>query len=77
MKILITYDFLSTKASLGKQLSNSLSFIKKVLVPLDVEVTIDNGNIVISTITIIVITITTIMSMLLMKHCGESIGVIT
>lgn len=44
MKVLVTYDFLATSPFLGKTLSNTLSFIQKVLYPLHIEVVIDNGN---------------------------------
>lgn len=44
MKVLITYDFLATSPSLGRNLSNALSFIKKILYTLDIEVNIDNGD---------------------------------
>lgn len=44
MKILVTYDFLATSSLLGKTLSNTLSFIQKILYPLNIEVIIDDGD---------------------------------
>lgn len=44
MKILLTYDFLSTKPSLGKHLAQSLSFIQTILNALDITVIIDKGE---------------------------------
>lgn len=44
MKILITYDFLSTNPILGMNIVKSLSFMKKILTSLDIEAIVDVGN---------------------------------
>lgn len=44
MKILITYDFLSTNNTLGKSLSSKFIFLKEILEELGLEVVIDDNN---------------------------------